>query len=276
MNAQEEKPLIVDFHTHTFPDKIAQRSVFHLSEIGHILPHRLGTLDALKDSMAECGIDYSVVLPVATAPKQEPTINRVSADLNGKEHLFFAGAIHPDCADVPGTLDFIKESGLFGIKLHPDYQGVRFDDPRYVRIMAEAAQRGLYIITHAGMDIAFRNDIHCTPDMVLRVLHELEGVIEDKLILAHLGGFALEEEVLEKLCGKPVWMDTAAVIHMRPAKCRAIIEKHGPEKILFGSDSPWEHQRDFADRLVGFGFSKAETEAMLWRNAQTILGTNLL
>ncbi len=276
MNAQEVKPLIVDFHTHTFPDSIAQRSVFHLSDVGHVLPHRLGTLDALKESMAVCGIDYSVVLPVATAAKQEPTINRVSAALNGRDHLFFAGAIHPDCADVEGTLDFIKASGLFGIKLHPDYQGVYFDDPRYVRIMAEAARRGLYVVTHAGMDIAFRHDIHCTPDMVLRVLHALEGVIEDKLILAHLGGFALEDEVLQKLCGKPVWMDTAAVIHMRPAKCRAVIAKHGPEKVLFGSDSPWENQRDFAERLKAFGFSRDDTEAMLWRNAQTILGTNLL
>ena len=91
-----------------------------------------------------------------------------------------------------------------------------------------------------------------------------------------MGGFALETEVLEKLCGKPVWMDTAAVIHMRPALCRQIIEKHGTDKILFGSDSPWENQRDFADRLVGFGFSEEATQDMLWRNAQKILGTNLL
>lgn len=268
--------MIIDFHTHTFPDKIAQKTIFHLSNIGHILPHRIGTLDGLKESMAVCGIDYSVVLPVATSPKQEHTINGVSAALNGKDHLFFAGAIHPDCEDVAGTLDFIKQSGLFGIKLHPDYQGVYFDDPRYIRIMAEAASRGLYILTHAGMDIAFRNDIHCTPDMILRVLHELEGVIEDKLILAHLGGFALEDEALEKLCGKPVWMDTAAVIHMRPAKCRAIIAKHGPEKILFGSDSPWENQRDFAERLIGFGFPDDDTQRMLWQNAQQILGANTL
>ena len=268
--------MIVDFHTHTFPDEIAEKTIAYLSRIGQIQPYRAGTVRALKESMAACGIDYSVVLPVATSPKQERTINGVSAALNGKDGLFFAGAIHPDCADVPGTLDFIRQSGLFGIKLHPDYQGVRFDDPRYIRIMAEAASRGLYVITHAGMDIAFRDNIHCTPDMVLRVLHALEGVIDDKLILAHLGGFALEDEVLEKLCGKPVWMDTAAVLHIRPAKCRAIIEKHGPEKILFGSDSPWESQRDFADRLIGFGFSDADTQRMLWQNAQTILGTNLL
>ena len=268
--------MIVDFHTHTFPDAIAQRSIFHLSEAGHVLPHRLGTLDALKGSMKECGIDYSVVLPVATSPKQEQTINRVSAALNGKDHLFFAGAIHPDCPDVPALLDFIKESGLFGIKLHPDYQGVYFDDPRYLRIMEEAAKRDLYILTHAGKDVAYMHDVHCTPDMVLFVLEQLKGLIDNKLILAHLGGFALETEVLEKLCGKPVWMDTAAVIHMRPALCRQIIEKHGTDKILFGSDSPWENQRDFADRLVGFGFSEEATQDMLWRNAQKILGTNLL
>ena len=268
--------MIVDFHTHTFPDPIAQRSIFHLSNLGHVLPHRRGTLDSLKESMALCGIDYSVVLPIATSPKQEDTINRVSAELNGKDHLFFAGAIHPDCADVPARLDEIKANGLFGIKLHADYQGVYFDDPRYIRIMEEAAKRDLYIVAHAGMDVAYPHDIHCTPDRILHVLYELQGVIDNKLILAHLGGFALETEVLEKLCGKPVLMDTAAVIHMRPALCRQIIEKHGTDKILFGTDSPWENQRDFAERLIGFGFSEEQTQDMLWRNAQKILGTNLL
>ena len=215
--------MIIDFHTHTFPDAIAEKTIAYLTKKGGIQPYRAGTLASLIENMQQCGVDYSVVLPVATLPKQVPTINRVSAENNGKNNVFFAGGIHPDCEDVAGILDEIKASGLFGIKLHPDYQGVHFDDPRYLRIMNEAAKRGLYIVTHAGYDIAFRDHVHCTPDMILHALEELKGVIEDKLILAHLGGFDMPDEVLQKLIGKPVWMDTAAVLRLYPEKCKEII-----------------------------------------------------
>ncbi len=90
--------------------------------------------------------------------------------------------------------------------------------------MREAAKRDLFIVTHAGYDVAFRDHVHCTPDMILHVLEELRGLIEDKLILAHLGGYDMPDEVLQKLIGKPVWMDTVSRQvpgdHSPPPRCR--------------------------------------------------------
>lgn len=264
--------MIIDFHTHTFPDAIAERTISHLSKTGGIKPFRDGTVGSLIEIMKQNNVDYSVVLPVATSPKQEKTINRVSAELNGRNGLFFSGAIHPDCPDVDSTLDYIKESGLFGIKLHPDYQGVEFDDKRYINIMRKAFERGLYVITHAGFDPAYPDHIHCTPDMVLNVLDELKGIIEDRLILAHLGACFMPDEVLDKLIGTPVYMDTAAMLNYRPEKSREIIERHGADKILFGSDSPWFCQREFITLLKSFGFSKEDEEKIFYKNACRILG----
>lgn len=268
--------MIVDFHTHTFPDKIAAKTIAFLSEKGGIRPYRDGTLGSLYETMKSSGVDYSVVLPVATLAKQEKTINALSAELNGKNNVFFAGAIHPDCEDVEGTLDYIKEIGLFGIKLHPDYQGVHFDDPRYIHIMREAARRGLYIVTHAGIDVGYRDHVHCTPGMILRVLHNLSGIVDNKLILAHMGGYELPDEVLQKLVGKPVYMDTAAVLKLYPEKCRQIIEKHGTDRILFATDSPWESQKDFIEIIKGFGFSKEDEDKIFYKNAEKILKTTLI
>ena len=93
---------------------------------------------------------------------------------------------------------------MFGIKLHPDYQGVHFDDDRYINIMKKAFERGLYVITHAGLDVGYPDHIHCTPDMILNALSKLGSLAENKLILAHLGGFQLYDEVLEKLIGLPI------------------------------------------------------------------------
>lgn len=267
--------MIVDFHTHTFPDKIAAKTIALLSEKGGIKPYRDGTLGSLCESMKNSGVDYSVVLPIATLARQERTINTLSAELNGKNNVFYAGAIHPDCADVGGTLDYIKQIGLFGIKLHPDYQGVHFDDPRYVSIMRKAAQRGLYIVTHAGIDVGYRDHVHCTPDMILNVLSELSGVIDNKLVLAHLGGYELTDEVLEKIIGKPVYMDTAAVLGLYPKKCKQIIESHGADKILFATDSPWTSQKENIEIIKSFGFSKEDEDKIFYKNAEKILNTRL-
>ena len=263
--------MIIDFHTHTFPDAIAEKTLAYLAEKGNITPFCDATMSSLIENMKQSGVDYSVVLPIATLPKQERTINRVSSEMNGKDHIFFAGAIHPDCEDVEGTLDYIKSIGLFGIKFHPDYQGVHFDDPRYVRIMREAAKRGLYIITHSGYDVAFRDHVHCTPDMILNVLKELKGLIDGKLILAHLGGYDFPDEVLEKLIGLPVYMDTAAVLRLYPEKCKEIILRHGVDNILFASDSPWFSQSDYIECIKSFELGHEAEEKIFHLNAEKIL-----
>ena len=263
--------MVIDFHTHTFPDKMAEKTVTHLAKIGGLPPHTDGKRGSLLDSMKKSGIDRSVVLPVATLPKQERSINALSAELNGRDGIFYAGGIHPDCEDVSGTLDFIKKSGLFGIKLHPDYQGVHFDDQRYVNIMRGAAERGLYIVTHAGIDVGFRDHVHCTPDMILNVLNQLEGVIDNRLILAHMGSYEMPDEVLGKICGKPVYMDTAAVLDLYPEKCTEIIRKHGADRILFATDSPWKAQDEYCRLFDNLPLSKSEKEKILCENAERIL-----
>ena len=62
--------MIIDFHTHTFPDKMAEKTIAFLSEKGGIKPYREGTASSLTELMNRSGVDYSVVLPVATLPKQ--------------------------------------------------------------------------------------------------------------------------------------------------------------------------------------------------------------
>lgn len=263
--------MIVDFHTHTFPDAIAEKTIAFLAKKGGVTPTREGTLSALKAQMKSNGVDVSVVMPVVTAARQTETINRVSAAENGKDGVFFFGGIHPDTEDVDGTLDFIVKSGLRGIKLHPDYQGVYFDDPRYVNIMDKAARRGLLILTHAGRDIGFPDEIHCTPAMVLNVLRTLRGVIDGKLILAHMGAFDDPDTVLETLCGQPVFLDTAAVLDLYPEKCRQIILRHGAGRILFATDSPWADPAKFIALMDTLGLSQEAKERILYKNAMQLL-----
>ncbi len=263
--------MIIDFHTHTFPDRIAARTISILAEKGNVQPYREGTLSSLKESMKKAGIDYSVVLPVATTTRQVESINRLGFELNGKDGIFYAGAIHPDSENVEEILDGIKAAGLAAIKIHPDYQGTYFDDEKYIRIMEEAAKRDLITVTHAGIDVGYPDDIHCTVDMVLNVLERLKGVIDNKLVLAHLGGCDMPDEVIAKLVGKPVYMDTAVVLDRYPQKAAEVIRAHGADKVLFATDSPWADQKHYVEMLRSFGFSNEELQLMYHKNAEKLL-----
>ena len=137
--------MIIDFHSHIFPDKIADKAISHLVEIGGIPAFGDGTEKTLLKSMEQAGYDISVILPVATKPSQFESVNRFAYDLNikywGKNEdglpdfklkgkkgrkLLSYGGIHPDTDDYKVELIKIKSLGFKGIKLHPDYQDCVF------------------------------------------------------------------------------------------------------------------------------------------------------
>ena len=134
--------MIIDFHTHIFPEKIASKTISVLEQKAGISAFTDGTLEGLKRSMQESGIDWSVVLPVVTKPSQFQTVNTYAAEINGKNGIFSFGGIHPDTENIEESLDFIKRLGLKGIKIHPDYQNCMIDDPRNIAILRYAISIG--------------------------------------------------------------------------------------------------------------------------------------
>lgn len=122
--------MIIDFHTHIFPDKIAGRTLDYLSDIFGASPFADGTHTGLCDSMKKAGVDVSVSLPAVTKVSQVESINRFASAFTEGAVISFGG-IHPECENYKEILKEIKNLGLKGIKLHPDYQDMYFDDIRY-------------------------------------------------------------------------------------------------------------------------------------------------
>ncbi len=60
--------MIIDAHTHIYPDDVAYKALNTVMENGNGLVniHTDGTHSGLPVSMNRAGIDYSIVLPVAT------------------------------------------------------------------------------------------------------------------------------------------------------------------------------------------------------------------
>lgn len=271
--------MIIDIHTHTFPGRIAEQTIASMEQGIYdaqglkVRANIAGTYEALSQSSVENHIDLSMVAPVATNPTQVQKINSLSEKLNqrySRNHVFYMGAMHPDCANYKEILDEIAAMDLKMIKIHPDYQKTFFDDEKYIRIMDYAANKGLGIIVHAGEDIGLPQIIHCTPDRVLNVLKHIQPEV---LVLAHMGGWRLWDEVEDKLVGQPVYFDTAVSLkkdipHMEKEQFVRIIRKHGADRILFGTDSPWDSQKTALEDVRKSGLSEEELEWILGGNAQ--------
>ena len=268
--------MIIDFHTHIFPDRLANTTISLLSEKGGIPPFSDGTVDGLLDRMAEASADICVTLPVLTSPAQFDSVNRFAREINErfenseKRLISFAG-IHPACEDIEQKMTFIKESGFLGVKIHPDYQGTFIDDDGYVRIVQEAARLDLVVVTHSGVDGAYRDmPVRCTPK---RAAELLKKAPHSKLVFAHCGANEMFDEVLDTLCGADVYFDTAYVLRFvgKDTFCK-IVERHGADRILFASDSPWSDIRTDVEIINSFELDENTKKKIFCENARALLG----
>lgn len=259
---------IIDFHTHVFPDKIAEKTITKLAVVCNETPYTNGMESGLRASTAEAGISTSIVLPVVTAPSQFESIHRFALRFLEGELLSFGG-IHPEDEHYKERLRWIKSEGFKGIKLHPDYQGVYFNDIRYKRIVSCATELDLIVSVHAGLDPLCPNDIHCTPQMSLEVIKE---VAPTKLVLAHMGANALYDEVEHYLIGQDVYLDTSYVLDkMEKEQFYRMIKNHGEDKVLFATDSPWGGQKEFVDYFMNLELPQITQEQILYKNAERLI-----
>ncbi len=270
--------MIIDFHTHMFPDKIAASTIAYLEDICKIKACTDGTYEGLRASTEEAGIDVSIALPVVTKPSQFASINRFAAEHQasleenkpaGSENILSFGGIHPDSEDYRAELNEIKNMGLKGIKLHPDYQEVYFNDIRYKRIISYATELGLIISVHAGVDPKCPDDVHCTPKMAREVIDEVQP---EKLVLAHMGGNEMWDQVEELLVGENVYFDTGVVLDSMPQEqFLRMVRDHGTEKILFGTDCPWAEQKKYVDLIKTMPLTEKERTDILSGTARKLL-----
>ena len=282
--------MIIDIHTHIFPEKIAASTVKKLELLSHTRSFSDGSASGLKASMSRAGVDASLVLPVATNPHQVPHVNDSSArinDLGPETGIYSLGCIHPDFDGYKEELARVASLGLKGVKLHPEYQGVDFDDIRYLRILDRCGELGLAVLSHAGLDIGFPGKDNCSPAMVLRALKQVGPV---KLALAHMGGWRQWDQVEELLWDTQVYMDTSYALgaisplegdsYYRPeelplmeeAQFMGMVRKFGADRIMFGTDSPWDDQQTALARLRALPLEPRELDAILGENAQRWLG----
>ncbi len=261
--------MLIDAHIHVFPDALAPKVIPKLAAISGYDNQTNATLSDTLEKMRQWGVDKGVFLSIATKPSQQKSINDFCASIASDTVIPF-GSVHPDAPDWEAEMERIASLGLRGIKLHPDYQDFDMDEPRILPLFKKARDLGLCVTVHAGFDPLSPDHIHCTPKACRQVLDACPGL---KLILAHMGGMRLWDEVERYLVGAPVWLDTACCAGaIDPIQLKRIIQSHGADKILFASDCPWSDPRREKAMLEALELPQAQLEEIFSGNICRLLG----
>jgi hypothetical protein len=268
--------LIIDAHTHIFPDDIAARILANTAKMFNVPIYGTGTAADLLARMDENGITYAVIHMVSPTPASVHQTNTWLINLKQDRFIKF-GTIHPRLKNLSHELDRLKDHNINGVKLQPEVQGFTVDDRAAAYHLYEAlAKKQLKVMFHVGGNPVAKPDNRSTPLMILNVAKEFP---ELTIIAAHLGGNNMWDSVYELLAGAAnVYLETSlSYENIVPELAQKIIRKHGLNKIFFGTDYPFAPVGKSVKiaRSVSF-LNTTEKEEILGENAfQFFLSSNL-
>jgi predicted TIM-barrel fold metal-dependent hydrolase len=264
--------MIIDFHTHCFPDAIAEKALAKLSAAASYPPSTDGTVRGAMEKLKASGIDMGVVCSIATNARQLPKVNGFAIGINDlSSNLIALGSAHPDSDELEEELQRLVDHDIRGIKIHPEYMPYYVDSPEWDRVFGLCEDMGIFVVTHAGYDFISPDRIAATPDRIARVLDRHPKLT---LVAAHLGGNRLWDEVRNVLCGREnLYLDTSvpARYEYDAETTREIILAHGTDRVLFGSDMPWSDPKKTLDFIRSLGFDRKDEAAILGGNAEKLL-----
>jgi len=262
--------VIVDFHTHVFPDELAPRAIEELRHTlyGEYRPFSDGTVSGLIKNMDAWKIDVSVISPVIIKKEHVRKVNKWVAGVSS-ERLVGFGGIYPNDGDYKADIDYVVSLGLKGLKFHAEYQDFIVDDKRMLNIYDYALGKGLILLHHAGFDPGFRPPFKSSPQQFANIVKAMRGGI---IIAAHLGGHNQWDDVEKYLVGSGIYLDTSMGFEYYPHDAfMRIVKNHGADKILFASDAPWSNAGAEAGTLKSLKLPENEINAILGDNAKRIL-----
>lgn len=262
---------IIDVHSHIWPDKIAVRAADNIVNY-YSLP-RQG--DGSVNGIFRGAQDFSNIRFVISSATLRPDIEhaRVGNDFllnaaNNDNRFIPLASFHPDIPfdETVAELERCKTLGSKGIKIHSDFQRFYIDAPNAMEVYKEAARLKLPILFHVGD----KNTDFSTPKRVCNIIEKLP---ELTVIAAHMCGYSVWDEAEKYLIGAPVYTDTSeALIGMDEKGLYNLIQKHGIEKIMFGSDYPLWNTAFAFNQIENIGLNEKEKALIYSENAKKVFG----
>ncbi len=259
--------MIIDLHTHAFPDALAARAIAKL-ETGNTKAFTDGTVAGLLRSMDAAGVGASVICSIATKPGQFEPILEWSKAVASDRLIPFA-SIHPADPLAVERVARVRDAGLRGIKIHPYYQDFDLADEAFDPFYAAVAQAGLILVSHTGFDMAFPRDRKADAARILAVSRRHPTL---KFLATHFGAWDDWMDVESTLIGHRINLELSLTLELIPAdQARRMILAHPSDCLFFGSDSPWGNPADTLRLLRGLDLPEPLLRKILCENALALL-----
>ena len=258
----------IDFHCHVYPDAIAPKAADNVRQFYNGLgdPAIDGSVRTLLDKGTKAGVEKFVILPVAVRPTRTRSINDFILSQVAQQPRFFGfGTVHAAMENLTGEVQYIMDSGLRGLKMHPDYQLFPIDDPRLFPVYEMAGEK-LPIIFHMGDQ---RYD-YSHPARLRKVLELFPRL---RVIAAHFGAYSMHREAAQLLHDKECFFDvSSSLMFMEAGEAEHYIHHHGAERFVYGSDFPmWDPVTEM-ERFQRLKLTDAQKEQIAHITAEGILG----
>ena len=262
--------MIIDAHTHVWPDRIAEIALSSsVDKLDNLTARGDGTVGGLMSDMSGSGVDLSCCLGIANEARHVDSVNRFVAGLESDVRFGF-GTVHVDLP-VEENIASLKRHGIRGVKIHPLYQGFALDDPRLWEIL-DAFGEEFAVITHVGAGGTPEANRLSNPKMVRDIARQFPGL---RLTACHFGGYKLLDDAEEMLAGADIVLETSwppSLKTLRPERVRQLIRKHGAERIVFGSDWPMTSPAEEIETIQKLGLTDTETKLVLGGTLARVLG----
>lgn len=247
----------VDVHTHAMHPKIAEKVLRQLEGHYKIPPTCSGLWEDLEVRMRKCDIKKCFVHTAATRPDQVIAANNWIISLKKYDMAVPFGTMHIDYPDIDGELARLWDNGIRGIKLHPDFQGFRLDDPRLFPFFG-AIEGRFTVMIHIGDRVPPEENFTC-PYKLAAIKRRFPKL---QIIAAHFGGYYHWKYVIDAYKDLDILMDTSSSLFTIPQDLLEQIFNFFPrDHFLFGSDYPlWDpaSERDELQRRLRLSDSELE------------------
>lgn len=275
--------MIIDFHTHNFPDSIAKYALeVMVGKLGGmILPVGDGTLKKQLADLDRHGVDKAVMCPVATKPTQADIILQTAIAIRDGEmgeeaskRIIPFASVYPASRNYIAELTAIANAGIKGIKIHPYYQNFSLNDPRIVPFFEVVRDLNLIVISHCGFDLGYKDaPMSCGPNEIAKLFERVPN-LASKFIAAHLGGFSGNPDhstdiLLESGC----FIDSAVIMSdVENKEASRICATWPAERMLFATDYPWASPSHHIEWLKKNRPNESEQRKIFGENAEKLLG----
>ena len=257
---------LIDIHTHVYPEAIARKAAASIREFYQLGTDEMdGTVKTLLERGTQAGIDRFLILPVSMRSDRTRHINDFILEQVAKESRFLGfGTLHAAMEGITDEVQYIMDSGLRGVKMHPDSQVFAIDDERLFPAY-EMLEGKLPVILHMG-------DTRFDYSHPARLRHVLDNFPRLQVIAAHFGGYGMYETAYENLHDKDCIFDvSSSMMFMEEGVAEKFINIYGAERMAFGTDYPLWDPVPETKRFLQLKLTDEQFEQIGHKTAERIL-----